>query len=467
VLAVAVVWMARRQVERGRRGRWPALLILLVMAGGQCLYAWADATYYRPVTRALAVIPWAQPLTAKSFFEKHGIAKPEDQTMRLDRPGEGSFNYPKDDFVCQAEKPKNLLFILVDSLRADVLNPEVMPASAALADRGWRFDRHYSTANATRFGVFGLFYGIDGSYWFPALAEQRGPALISAMVDNEYRFGLFTSASKVSPEFDRTVYAPIRDRIDLERTPGDSKAERDLAVTRQWRDFIAEQSGEAPFMSLLFYDAPHGYDYPEGFELKFTPQLDSVSYMALDEDTDPEPFFNRYRNSAHFVDQQIAEALEALEQSGRAEDTVVVITSDHGQEFNDSGDNTWGHNSSYSSWQTKVPMVIYHPDREARVFDHLSSHIDVPPTLMRDVLGCTPPLSSYTQGRYLDSGEDHELLTFTSWSRDALFDGHKTTVFMPHDDPAVYDANYRKLDDEAADAGDIVKAMELRSEFLR
>ncbi|MGM0564603.1 MAG: DUF3413 domain-containing protein [Pseudomonadota bacterium] len=32
VLAVAVVWMARRQVERGRRGRWPALLILLVMA---------------------------------------------------------------------------------------------------------------------------------------------------------------------------------------------------------------------------------------------------------------------------------------------------------------------------------------------------------------------------------------------------------------------------------------------------
>ena len=67
------------------------------------------------------------------------------------------------------------VMIVVDSLRFDMLNDDVMPATSAWARDATRFEHHYSTGNGTRFGIFGLMYGLPGGYWHAALAERRGP----------------------------------------------------------------------------------------------------------------------------------------------------------------------------------------------------------------------------------------------------------------------------------------------------
>ncbi|HZJ71964.1 MAG TPA: hypothetical protein VFF36_13615, partial [Planctomycetota bacterium] len=49
----------------------------------------------------------------------------------------------------------NVLWLVAESLRADALDPEIMPATSAFAERATRFDRHYSSGNGTRMGLFG------------------------------------------------------------------------------------------------------------------------------------------------------------------------------------------------------------------------------------------------------------------------------------------------------------------------
>ena len=76
-----------------------------------------------------------------------------------------------------------------------------------------RFEHHYSTGNGTRFGIFGLMYGLPGGYWHAALAERRGPVLIDAMDDLGYQFFVYGSAPLDSPEFHRTAFARVWDRV--------------------------------------------------------------------------------------------------------------------------------------------------------------------------------------------------------------------------------------------------------------
>src|SRR5699024_3017075 len=118
------------------------------------------------------------------------------------------------------------------------------------------------------------------------------------------------------------------------------------------------------------------------------PSWTSVNYLTLDENTDVEPFFNLYRNSVHFVDALIGKALDKLRAQGMMDDTIIVITGDHGQAFNDTGLGYWGHNSNYSRYQTKVPLVIHWPGRQApRRIGYFTSHMDIAATLMQRVLG--------------------------------------------------------------------------------
>lgn len=441
-------------------------ILLSIMVGGQFLYAWSDAAKYQPVLRQLAVIPWAMPLTAKSFFKKYGWFEVTENVV-VNKTVKGRFNYPKQAPICKApQKASNLLFLVVDTLRFDTLNEQVMPQTSRLVNTGSQFFNHYSTGNSTRFGVFGLFYGVYSNYWHAALTDNTPSILIDSLHNQGYQFGVFASAALTSPEFDQTIFASVKDKIDL-RTRGDTKAERDIETTRKFENFLAHRKTDKPFFSMLFYDAAHGYAVPDDFELKFTPSLKRVSYAQLDNDSDPVPFFNRYKNSLAFIDQQIAKAIKALKVSGEFDNTIIVVTSDHGQEFNDTKQNYWGHNSNFSKWQTKVPMAIIYPDKKAKSYHHLTSHVDVVPTLMRDVLGCEGGYDQYSQGWPLDSNKSHPLILINSWSSFATFNGEHTTVFLPTGINETYDKNYQQLKELKLDTQQALKAIDLNSNFLK
>ena len=93
--------------------------------------------------------------------------------------------------------------------------------------------------------------------------------------------------------------------------------------------------------------------------------------------------------------------MDGLRESGMLEHSVVLVTGDHGQEFNENGKNYWGHAANYTKYQIQVPLLVYYPGVEARVYNHRTTHYDIAPTLLQRAMGVSNPPSDYSMGRAL------------------------------------------------------------------
>lgn len=90
------------------------------------------------------------------------------------------------------------------------------------------------------------------------------------------------------------------------------------------------------------------------------------------------------------VDAHIGRVLDWLAASGQADDTLVVITSDHGELLGDHG--MWGKRAPFNG-ATHVPLLLRDPRAgEGRVIERLTESVDVAPTIL-DWLGAEPPAS--------------------------------------------------------------------------
>ncbi|MDC1287920.1 sulfatase-like hydrolase/transferase [Gammaproteobacteria bacterium] len=472
-------WMlAETLFKRFERGNHKPLVIwfvaITIMLSGQAFYAYSDARGDKQVTGMLRFIPWAQPLTAKRAMKKFGFAIAADDELSLGVPLYSSLNYPKHPLVCKQAKAKqkNVVMLVVDSMRYDMLTAKTMPNAYSLLNQGQVFENHYSGGNATRFGIFSLLYGLPGSYWFSMLGEQRGSVLFDVLVQQDYQLFVHGSASWSSPEFDRTAFAAINDQIVSGKglqaeNPGDER-HRDTIVTDDFINKITDRDKDRPFFGLLFFDAPHNFSRDGSAPSPFQPALQSVNYLALDNNYKPTEFFNRYKNSIYYDDMLIGQVIEKLKQQQLLNDTILIITSDHGQEFNESQQNYWGHNGNFSKYQTKVPLMIHWPDESAKTISHRTTSEDIVPTLMQRYLGCENPISDYSTGQNLFSEKyKSKSLLIESWSRRALLTDDRIFVFESNGLTLIYDHNYRELSNETANSNLIFEAMKSMGDFLQ
>lgn len=401
-LEALLAWGIGRAVARGRPLFAGPLALVMISFGlaGQLLHVWADAWMVTPITRQARVLPWIRPLTAYAFLERLGWVADSNRPARPVPAAESALLYPREPVRCdRPADPTHVLLVVIEEWRFDELDPITTPHLWRFAAEQLRFGSHFSAGNSSRYGVFGLMYGLHGAYWDAALAEQRGPLLVREALRQGYRFGVFASASLEHPEFDRTVFADLRGRIPL-RTEGARAVERDRAITERFLAFL-ETPDERPFFGFLFYDAPHSLDLPDDQRGPHLPAAQAVHHMELGPGSDPVPLLNRHRNASHFVDAQVGRVLDALEARGLLERTAVVVTGDHGEEFNDTGENYWGHNSNFSRYQIQVPLVARFPGRPGGEVSTLTSHVDVAPTLLQDVFGCRGPVERYSNGHSL------------------------------------------------------------------
>lgn len=63
----------------------------------------------------------------------------------------------------------------------------------------------------------------------------------------------------------------------------------------------------------------------------------------------------------------------------KMEDTIVIVTGDHGEEFMEKG--RWGHRSTFSQEQIQVPLIIWIPESGKGDHSFMTSHIDIVPTI--------------------------------------------------------------------------------------
>ena len=347
----------------------------------------------------------------------------------------GEFHYPLSDPGCNGPvagrggKPMNFVLVVVDTLRADTARAPYMPRlDEAVRQYGAvEFTNHLASGANTTAGLMAIFYSMPGKYLDLARLSRKPPVSISEFEKNGYDFGVYVSSSLLRPPLDQTVFV---NHLDIKlQADGELPWQRDIASTDDFVNFVSSERNK-PFFSFMFYDSVHASSINLANPVIFEPFLKSVDYTALDQDYDPTAFFNRYRQTAHQVDREIGRIFDILDSKGKLSNTVVIVTSDHGEEFNDNRQNYWGHASNFSKAQMHVPMYVFWPGKPASQNTARTMHYDLAPTIMRDFFNCTSAASDYSFGESLFSAEIEKPRTvpLATNALQGVIEGDKVTI---------------------------------------
>jgi membrane-anchored protein YejM (alkaline phosphatase superfamily) len=173
-------------------------------------------------------------------------------------------------------------------------------------------------------------------------------------------------------------------------------------------------------------ESPHArYTFPEECAVA-KPYLEDFNYATMSLEDDIELIHNRYLNSCNHLDGQVGRILDYLESEGLMENTIVVLTGDHGEEFLEKGN--WGHGSTFSEEQIRVPLILHVPSRDPAQVERLTSHMDLPATIL-PLLGVTNEPSLISQGLDLFGTATRDHVVLADWSRICLLtDTLKTSL---------------------------------------
>ncbi len=452
-------WRTARLLKRAvaaRRLRYGWIIVALVLVPlvtEKSMYAAGNFLQDREITTTAQLVPLYVRFTVnKLLHKKLGIKVPH--YVRLDHDKRLLLNYPLEHPKVSPDGPRpNILILLVESLRADMLSPEVMPFTWKFAKGGRRFLDHASGGSATRYGTFTLMYGLHGSYFAPALAEHASPVLIDTLLDLGYEIKVYGTAQMTFPEMRSTAWVKVQKQVEdgLDSPPGGS---RDTELVRRFTKWAETRPQDRPFFAFAFLDAPHFRYRVVAGRTPFRPYTEDTDRAVLsskDAATISPLLFNRYKNSVYDVDNSLTLMLTALQQSGQLDNTIVVITGDHGEEFFEH--RMWGHTGNFTYTEVRVPMAIRGPGIAPGVESAPTSHVDVAPTLL-EMLGADPAMrGKWTVGENMFSPAAKRNRVVAgwevvgTWTPDAI-------IMLPLNTyrgmPDVYDYDWRPVADPDA-----------------
>jgi arylsulfatase A-like enzyme len=295
----------------------------------------------------------------------------------------------------------NVLLVVIDAMRADTVGParayeDLAPTMNALFENGTSFKRAYSTSNQTRHSTLGMLTGqpptLGGFYtatWLTSKPLRQGfylrspPLLPTLLSDAGYtvstishnRFQFDSHPFGIDHGFDH-VYDD-RQKVD-ETSHLVDRAIEHLETHKDNRFFL--------FLNLV---SPH---------LPYKPPVQHQERIdALYKDRVPDERFRRYLAEVSYADAQLRRVLDTLERLELAEDTLIIVTADHGEVFS-KDHRCWSkrykqschynHGMTLFDEEVHVPLALVWPGnvQAGQVIDTPTSHIHLAPTVL-DLLG--------------------------------------------------------------------------------
>ncbi|ELP2061363.1 LPS biosynthesis-modulating metalloenzyme YejM [Escherichia coli] len=410
-------WQKLRSLTRRRRFARPlAAFLFIAFIASHVVYIWADANFYRPITMQRANLPLSYPMTARRFLEKHGLLDAQEYQRRLieqGNPDAVSVQYPLSELRYRdMGTGQNVLLITVDGLNYSRFEKQ-MPALAGFAEQNISFTRHMSSGNTTDNGIFGLFYGISPSYMDGILSTRRPAALITALNQQGYQLGLFSSDGFTSPLYRQALLSDFS--MPSVRTQSDEQ------TATQWINWLGRYAQED------------------------NRWFSWVSFNGTNiDDSNQQAFARKYSRAAGNVDDQINRVLNALRDSGKLDNTVVIITAGRGIPLSEEEETfDWSHG------HLQVPLVIHWPGTPAQRINALTDHTDLMTTLMQRLLHVSTPASEYSQGQDLFNPQRrHYWVTAADNDTLAITTPKKTLVLNNNGKYRTYNLRGERVKDE-------------------
>ncbi|MGL5030515.1 MAG: DUF3413 domain-containing protein [Aeromonas sp.] len=465
LLLSAYVWRKINKRKRRQYGNQIGLALLVCFILTHVVNSWADATLYQPITMQKANFPLSYPMTARSFLAKHGwldLDQYEKQAATQRENSDSRMHYPLRPLnVNPPPQHSNLLILVVDSLRFDMLNSTNMPNLQHYADQHITFSNHLSGGNDDLMGMFGLFYGLPGHYYKDISSDKRPPVLFDEMLRQDYQFGLFGTMEDAQ-KYRQSILAGLRKQVFVSEQTDNAK------LLTDWKQWLDTRTPERPWFSLVYLSSPGDYQLPASMKGPFQPELAHFNPATAYRPENLQKLENRYKNSVFYTDQLLKQMLTDLHAQGMDSNTIVVITANHGQAFNDADSRHWGTESNYSLAQVQVPMVLAWPGRESHIFTQPSSHFDLAPTLMQGMLGVRNAPRDYSIGRSLFDASPRQWLLAGDQNDFAIYQGNTITHFNKQGDFELLEReSYRPIKHGSPDMGAMIQVMNQLNRFYR
>ncbi|RWX56701.1 DUF3413 domain-containing protein [Photobacterium chitinilyticum] len=441
------LWRKLRKLTRKHVGVPIAAIFGFCFLSSHLIYIWADANLYRPVTVQRSNFPLSYPMTAKSFMEKHGWLDRQEYAKRLDAQGIAEsehIRYPLNKLAFNDQGTgQNVLIIMVDSLRGDMVDNETMPHLAAFAQQNLNYSNHYSASNENAEGIFGLFYGLPAGYMNSVRFASSSPVLLDTLKKRDYQFGLFSGDGFETQIYSDAIFSRRQLPEQTDKNDSNGSSNSDKKAIADWKKWLGTQNSDTPWFSYIELASIENFEEGGAYVPQFEPSLSSTNANPAGVDTN-QLLKNSYRNAAYYIDELLIDIFEQLVANNAFENTVVIVTANHGNEFNETGTNSWGANSNYSRYQLKVPLIMHWPGTVPTQITRATSHLDLVPTLMESLLATTTPASDYSSGVNLFENTPKRRWVLAGSGRDiVVLQKNTTTVVDKHGNYRVYDQDYK------------------------
>lgn len=274
----------------------------------------------------------------------------------------------------------NIFLLIVDTLRQDFFNSTYMPNLVAMSREGVVFTKAYSTSSLTVPSHASLFTGYiennepnialrEDIFFRPELEDKR--TLPERLTENGYQCCGVSANKLLMDGFERGF-------AQYELSQGDVEQWLDAQqVAGRLAQFIESAKGKRPlfcFANFMDVHDPYGV----------TRQDHARYYELMPKKFDQEKmneFVKLYIKGVSYVDRALGEFVGRLKQYNLYDDTLIVVSSDHGEAFGEDGKTN--HGSGLHDPQTRIPLVIKPagPARPATV-DRLVQLSDLVPFLL-------------------------------------------------------------------------------------
>jgi arylsulfatase A-like enzyme len=341
------------------------------------------------------------------------------------------------DIAQQAARP-HVVLVSLDTLRAGNLGcygheRDTSPHLDDLARRSVRFENAFAQASVTLASHLSLLtslyppqFGIvrdDGQNYMQNVTKLRLSdnvvTLAEVLADAGYSTAAFAGGGLVSRSYG---FAQGFDHFWNASTPAENTLAESLPRLFDWLDAWQDDhdADERVFVFLHSYDIHDPYRAPAPFKKAFTDRRAeqfvrqekyapiTTALQAHLPDPTPEQLaeiMGFYDNGIAYADDRMAALEQGLRERGLWENTLLVILSDHGEEFMEHGD--WGHRPKIFRELTHVPLIVHFPedDHAGTVVESPVELLDVAPTIL-EWLELPPPsdwrgqsLMPFVQGR--------------------------------------------------------------------
>ena len=323
--------------------------------------------------------------------------------------------------ACTSETPEfgirpNVILVSIDSLRADYVGcygyrRDTTPFLDSLAEGGVRFENAISTTSWTLPSHAAMFTGLNDSTHglvdngfslntdHVTLAETLGRAgyTTAGFFGGPYlhpTFGVGQGFDHYESCMGTTPAGASGEQVRVSaRMPGQAPSHADITGPRtrdSIRSWAAAHDGSPYFLFVHLWDVHYDFLPPDEYRNLFTDPnyagpadgrlMDNGAIKADMDPADLEHVKGLYAAEIRFTDAILEEILGDLEQRGMLDDTLVIVTADHGEEFFEHGQK--GHNKSLFDEVLKVPLIVSWPGQiEPRVVEEQVQIIDLYPTV--------------------------------------------------------------------------------------